>query len=54
METLVTKLFKTRGSKQQKAFRKIKRLLTSALALGLLDMSRDFTLFVHEKNALLH
>lgn len=38
------------GSKQEKAFREIKRLLTSAPALGLLDMTWDFNLFVHEKH----
>ena len=32
------------------AFKEIKRLLTSAPALGLPDVTRDFNLFVHEKN----
>ena len=36
--------------KQGKAFREIKRLLTSAPALELLDVTWDFNLFVHEKN----
>ena len=38
------------GPKQKKAFEEIKRLLTSAPALGLPDVTRDFDLFVHEKN----
>ena len=38
------------GPKQKKAFEEIKRLLTSAPALGLPDVTRDFNLFVHEKN----
>ena len=38
------------GPEQEKAFKKIKRVLTSAPALGLPDMTRDFNLFVHEKN----
>lgn len=37
-------------SKQEKAFREIKKLLTSAPALRLPDVTRDFSLFVHEKN----
>ena len=32
------------------AFKEIKRLLTSAPALGLPDVTQDFNLFVHEKN----
>ena len=31
-------------------FKEIKRLLTSAPALGLPDVTWDFNLFVHEKN----
>ena len=38
------------GPEQEKAFKKIKRLLTSALALGLTDVTRDFNLFIHEKS----
>ena len=38
------------GPEQKKAFEEIKRLLTSAPALGLPDVTRDFNLFVHEKN----
>ena len=38
------------GPEQKKAFEEIKRLLTSAPALGLPDVTRDFDLFVHEKN----
>ena len=38
------------GPKQEKAFRKIKRLLTSAPALELPDVTRDFNLFVHGNN----
>ena len=37
------------GPEQEKAFKKIKRVLTSAPALGLPDVTQDFTLFVHEK-----
>ena len=35
---------------QEKAFKKIKRLLTSTPALGLTDVTQDFNLFIHEKN----
>ena len=35
---------------QEKAFKKIERLLTSAPALRLPDVTREFNLFVHEKN----
>ena len=35
---------------QKKAFEEIKRLLTHAPALGLLDMTQDFNLFVGEKS----
>ena len=38
------------GPEQEKAFEEIKRLLTSAPALGLTDVMWDFNLFVHEKN----
>jgi hypothetical protein len=38
------------GFKQEKAFQEIKRLLTSAPALGLPDVKRSFNLFVCEKN----
>ena len=38
------------GPEQKKAFEEIKRLLTSAPALGLPDVTQDFNLFVHEKN----
>ena len=38
------------GPEQEKAFEEIKRLLTSAPALGLPDVTQDFNLFVHEKN----
>ena len=38
------------GPEQKKAFEEIKRLLTSAPALGLPDVTRDFNLFVHERN----
>ena len=38
------------GPEQEKAFKKIKRILTSAPALGLPDVTQDFNLFVHEKN----
>ena len=38
------------GHEQEKTFKEIKRLLTSAPALGLPDVIRDFNLFVHEKN----
>nr|KAF6418897.1 hypothetical protein HJG63_008895 [Rousettus aegyptiacus] len=40
-------------SKQEQAFRE-RRLLTSTPALGLPDVTLDFNLCVHEKNALLH
>ena len=39
------------GPEQEKAFKKIKRVLTSAPALGLLGVTRDFNLFVHEKKS---
>ena len=35
---------------QEKAFKKIERLLTSAPALGLTNVTRDFNLFIHKKN----
>ena len=38
------------GPEQEKAFKEIKRLLISAPALGLPDVTRDFNLFVHGKN----
>ena len=38
------------GAEQEKAFKEIKCVLTSAPALGLLDVIRDFNLFVHERN----
>ena len=37
------------GPEQEKVFKKIKRVLTSAPALGLLDVTQNFNLFVHEK-----
>jgi hypothetical protein len=37
------------GKKQKKAFRKIKRALTIAPSLGLLDMTKPLFLYVHEK-----
>ena len=37
------------GPKQEKAFREIKGLLTTAPALELLDVMWDFNLFVHRK-----
>lgn len=38
------------GSEQEKAFREIKRLLTSAPALGLPDVTQDFSLFTRAKS----
>ena len=38
------------GPEREKAFKETKRLLTSASALGLPDVTRDFNLFVHERN----
>ena len=37
------------GPQQKNAFREMKRPLTSALALGLLDMTWDFKLFMQRK-----
>ena len=37
------------GPKQEKAFREIKRLLTTTTGLELLDVTWDFNLFVHRK-----
>jgi hypothetical protein len=36
------------GAEQRKAFKEIKRALTNAPALGLLDVMRPFFLYVHE------
>ena len=38
------------GQEQKKAFQKMKKLLASAPALGLSDVTRPFNLFVHERN----
>jgi hypothetical protein len=35
--------------KQEKAFRETKRALTNAAALGLLDVIKPFSLYVHEQ-----
>ncbi|XP_037228472.1 uncharacterized protein LOC119140913, partial [Falco rusticolus] len=40
------------GPQQQKAFVELKRALMSAPALGLLDLTKDFQLFVHERQHL--
>lgn len=40
------------GPQQQKAFTELKRALMSAPALGLLDLTKDFQLFVHERQRL--
>ena len=40
------------GPQQQKAFVELKRALTSAPALGLPDLTKDFQLFVHERQHL--
>ncbi|XP_063037460.1 uncharacterized protein LOC134432543, partial [Melospiza melodia melodia] len=39
----------TRGKPQKEAFLKLKEALTTAPALGLPDLSKDFQLFVHER-----
>lgn len=39
----------TRGKPQTEAFLKLKEALTTAPALGLPDLSKDFQLFVHER-----
>jgi hypothetical protein len=36
------------GREQEKAFREIKKTLTNAPALGLLDVIKPFFLYVHE------
>ncbi|XP_035169578.1 uncharacterized protein LOC118159047, partial [Oxyura jamaicensis] len=40
------------GKEQKEAFRKMKEALTKAPALGLPDLSKDFQLFVHERQRL--
>ncbi|KAM4878542.1 uncharacterized protein FYW23_014876 [Sylvia borin] len=40
------------GKPQKEAFRKLKEALTTALALGLPDLSKDFQLYVHERHSL--
>ena len=40
------------GPQQQRAFVELKRALMSASALGLLDLTKDFQLFVHERQCL--
>jgi hypothetical protein len=37
------------GRKQEKAFKEIKKALTNAPALGLLDVMKPFFLYVHEQ-----
>jgi hypothetical protein len=36
------------GEEQEKIFKEIKRALTNAPALGLLDVMKAFSLYVHE------
>nr|XP_005508893.1 uncharacterized protein LOC102096813 [Columba livia] len=40
------------GKPQHEAFQKLKQALMQAPALGLLDLSKDFQLFVHERQRL--
>jgi hypothetical protein len=37
------------GEEQEKSFKKIKRALTNAPTLGLLDVMKPFFLYVHER-----